>query len=256
MLDKSSDAEAYSQQAREIAAAFNARFFNQDKGTYATGSQAANAIPFVMGITEKPHGHGVLEAIVRDVQDRGNALTAGDVGYRYLLRALAQGGRSDVVFAMNHQSEKPGYGYQLKQGATSLTEAWDAGRGSSHNHFMLGQIMEWFYHDLAGIQPDPATPGFKHIVIRPAPVGDLTWVKASYDSVHGMIRTHWMRREGKFTLRVTIPANTSATVHLPGKFSKASPASLVKRMPAREGSGATSFTVGSGDYEFESELQR
>jgi alpha-L-rhamnosidase len=93
----------------------------------------------------------VLDAIVRDVRNRGNALTAGDVGYRYLLRALADGGRSDVIFDINNQSDKPGYGYQLKKGATSLTEAWDAGRGSSQNHFMLGQIQEWFYHDLAGI---------------------------------------------------------------------------------------------------------
>ena len=61
-------------------------------------------------------------SVVRDVRAKG--LTAGDVGYRYLLRALADGGRSDVVFEMNNQSDKPGYGYQLKQGATSLTEAW------------------------------------------------------------------------------------------------------------------------------------
>ena len=105
----------------------------------------------------------VLDAIVRDIRARSNALTAGDVGYRYLLLALAEGGRSDVIFDMNNQSEKPGYGYQLKKGATSLTEAWNAGRGSSQNHFMLGQIMEWFYHDVAGIGGDPAGPGFKKL---------------------------------------------------------------------------------------------
>jgi hypothetical protein len=70
----------------------------------------------------------VLANLVRTCATRGNALTAGDVGYRYLLRALADGGRSDVIFDMNNQSDKPGYGYQLAHGATSLTEAWDADR--------------------------------------------------------------------------------------------------------------------------------
>ena len=146
-------------------------------------------------------------AIVADVRQRGNAITAGDVGYRYLLCALAAGGRSDVIFDLNNQSDKPGYGYQLKMGATSLTEAWDARRSSSHNHFMLGQIMEWFYHDLAGIASDPAGPGFRKIVIHPQPVGDVTWAKANYDSLHGKIAVQWDRTDGRFTLKAGVPSS-------------------------------------------------
>ena len=133
------------------------------------------------------------------------------MGYRYLLRALADGGRSDAIFDMNNQSDKPGYGYQLAHGATSLTEAWNADRRASQNHFILGQINEWFYHDLGGIGCDPAGPGFKKIVIKPAVVGDLTWVKAGYDSVRGPIRSDWTREKGKFTLHLFIPPNTTAT---------------------------------------------
>lgn len=107
------------------------------------------------------------------------------MGYRYLLRALADGGRSDVIFDMNNQSDKPGYGMQLAKGKTSLTEAWNG--GSSQDHFMLGQIQEWFFHDLAGIQNAPGSAGFKQIVINPQPVGDVTWVKASYNSIRGKI---------------------------------------------------------------------
>src|SRR5690606_28552867 len=121
----------------------------------------------------------------------GNAVTAGDIGYRYLLRALAEGGRSDVIFDLNNQTEKPGYGYQLEHGATSLTEAWNARRSSSQNHFMLGQIMEWFYRDVAGIGFDPGAPGFKNVLIQPKPVGDLTWAKANYESIRGRVTTHW-----------------------------------------------------------------
>lgn len=215
VLGKAEAARRFTAEAAEVRVAFNHAFFNAEKGVYATGSQCANALPLVFDLADPAARGRILDALVEDVQTRG--LTAGDVGYRYLLRALADGGRSDVVYALNNQSEKPGYGYQLAQGATSLTESWKAGRGSSQNHFMLGQITEWFYHDLAGIQPDPVVPGFGHIIIRPAPVGDLTWVKASYDSVRGPIAVHWRREAGAFILDVTVPANTMATVYLPGE---------------------------------------
>jgi alpha-L-rhamnosidase len=151
LLGKEDDAKQYETLAKDIRAAFNAKFFNPSTGTYATNSQTANAMPLVLGLVEPENRPSTLEAIVKDVRDRGNALTAGDVGYRYLLRALADQGRSDAIYDMNNQSDRPGYGMQLKRGATSLTEAWDANPGSSQNHFMLGQIDEWFFHDLAGI---------------------------------------------------------------------------------------------------------
>ena len=194
----------------------------------------------------------------RDVRAHGNALTAGDVGYRYLLRALADGGRSDVIFDMNNQSDKPGYGYQLKMGATSLTEAWDAGRDSSQNHFMLGQIQEWFYHDLAGIQNAPDSAGFKKIIIHPQPVGDVTWAKASYDSIRGKITVDWKRTDGNLTLKTTIPANTTATVFVPAKAeSKVTESGVAAEHSAgvkflrREGDRMV-YSVSSGSYEFRS----
>jgi alpha-L-rhamnosidase len=217
LLGKPEDAKQYEELATQIRAAFNQEFFDTKNIQYATGSQCANSIPLVMGLVKPEDRTAVLEAVVRDVRQRGNALTAGDVGYRYLLRALADGGRSDVIFDMNSQSDKPGYGYQLKMGATSLTEAWNAAPRSSQNHFMLGQIMEWFYHDVAGIRGDPAGPGFKKIIINPQPVGDLTWVRASFESVRGKIISHWTKADGVFELSVTIPANTTATVFVPAR---------------------------------------
>jgi hypothetical protein len=250
----------YEELAGKIRSAFNRAFFEPATGRYATGSQCANAIPLVMGLVEPERRAGVLASIVADVRARGNALTAGDVGYRYLLRALADGGRSDVIFEMNNQSEKPGYGYQLAHGATSLTEAWDANRSSSQNHFMLGQINEWFYHDLAGIQGDPDGPGFKKIIIKPAVVGDLTWVRADYDSVRGRITSRWRRTDSEFTLGVSIPANTTATVCVPAKDA----GSVTEGgLPAgknpdvhflRLAEGCAVFAVGSGTYTFVSTL--
>ncbi len=254
LLGKAEDAKRLAGSAAAIRAAFNARFFNAAKGQYATGSQCANAIPLVMGLVEPAHRQSVLDGIVQDVRARGNALTAGDVGYRYLLRALAEGGRSDVIFDVNNQSEKPGYGYQLRQGATSLTEAWDAGRASSQNHFMLGQITEWFYHDLAGI--GAAGPGFKKIVIKPAMAGDVSWVKAAFDSIRGPIVSEWTRTAAGCVLNVRIPPNTTATVFVPvGQAGAVTESGVAAERSkgvrfVRQEAGCKVFESASGHYQF------
>jgi hypothetical protein len=257
LLGKTEDAIAFTNQAAEIRAAFNVKFFDAGKGVYATGSQTADSIPLVMGLVEPENRSSVLDAVVKDVRARGNALTAGDVGYRYLLRALAEGGRSDVIFDMNNQSEKPGYGYQLAKGATSLTEAWDARPGSSQNHFMLGQIQEWFFRDLAGIRCDPSGPGFARIILQPQIVGDVLWTKASYNSIHGRIGCHWHRDHGKLSLEAVIPANTTATIYVPAKSADTVTESGVAAARSagvtfiKYENGCAVYAVGSGDYSFQ-----
>ena len=253
LLGKKEAAETYGVLAQKIREAFQRKFYDAATHQYATGSQCANSIPLVMDLVPKSDREAVLAHVVQDVQEKG--ITAGDVGYRYLLRALADGGRSDVIYALNNQSDKPGYGMQLKRGATALTEAWDAA-GSSQNHFMLGQINEWFFHDLAGIQFDPEKPGFRHVVIKPAIVGDLTWVKASYQSTSGLIRSEWKMESGRFTLDVTIPANSSATVFVPAKDTAAvtesgQPAAHAEGVKLLRTDGAVAvFEINSGTYHF------
>ena len=92
LLGKPGEASQFDALAAQIRAAFNQKFYNPQTGQYATGSQCANSIPLVMDLVEPEHRAAVLEAIVQDIHKRGNALTTGDVGYRYLLRALAEGG--------------------------------------------------------------------------------------------------------------------------------------------------------------------
>jgi alpha-L-rhamnosidase len=256
LLGRHDDAARYRALADSIRSAFNARFFDPGRHSYATGSQVSNAIPLVMGLVDDTERAAVLDAVVADVRRRGNALTAGDVGYRYLLRALAEGGRSDVIFDINSQSTKPGYGFQLARGATSLTEAWDADRRSSQNHFMLGQIMEWFYHDLAGIGGEPGSAAFKRVVIAPQPVGDLTWVKARVDTLRGTIASEWSIQNGTFTLNVTIPANTTASVSVPARSpdevtidGTAEPSNPEVAVQKRQ-SGRVTYAVPSGTYAF------
>ncbi len=259
LIGRADEAKDYGKQAADIRDAFNRKFLDARRGVYATGAQAAQAIPLVMGLVPEESRAAAAEALVKDVLSRGNALTAGDVGFRYLLRALADAGRSDVIFDMNAQSDKPGYGYQLKKGATSLTEAWDAGPESSQNHFMLGHIMEWFYGDLAGIRGSIDGPGFKKIIIQPSPVGDLKWARGSLETVRGRIESNWKIEGGTFFLKIIIPANTTARVHVPvapggavlegGRTAEKSEA--IKAIGLINGRSV--FEIGSGRYVFEAD---
>ena len=140
---------------------------------------------------------------------------SGDVGNRYLFQTLARNGLNELMYTMHNHEEAPGYGFQLKFGATTLTEQWDPRQGSSWNHFMMGQIDEWFFNSLAGIRTVEGKPGMKEIEIRPRPVGDLTYVRASTQTLYGKVAVDWTRENGVFTLKVTIPVGCTARVFLP-----------------------------------------
>jgi len=262
LLGNAEDAARFADLANQVRESFNSALYHPDLHSYATGSQTANAIPLVFEIAPSADRYAILENIVQDIRKHNNGLTSGDVGYRYLLRALADGGRSDVIFDMSSRTDRPGYGMILAKGATSLTEAWDARPDSSQDHFMLGHIMEWFYSDLAGIQPDPAGPGFKKIIIRPTPVGDITWARASYISVRGTIQSSWQISGNRFSLDLVIPANCTATVQLPPPYSSTITESGIPIADVKEvsvqynDSEKPSIHICGGRYHFESTSQQ
>ncbi|PTY08093.1 alpha-L-rhamnosidase [Opitutaceae bacterium EW11] len=255
-IGRTDDARRYAAASERIKAAFNRRFFNNAVGSYATGSQTALAMPLALDLVAPDFRKNVVTQLVREVEARDHAITAGDVGYRYLLRALAEAGRSDVIVAMTNQSDKPGYGYQLAHGCTSLTEAWNADPRSSQNHFMLGQIMEWFYHDLAGLAPDPAQPGFKRIVFHPQPVDGVEWARASHETPRGRASVSWRRDAKRFVLRAEVPANATGEVWIPTsvpQLVEESGEPAVNRPGLRllrVQEGYAVFAVGSGQYDF------
>jgi hypothetical protein len=260
LLGKTDEAAVYEKLAQTIQAAFNAAFFHPDTQEYGTGSQCANALALDLGLAEPTNRAAVLQHIVEDLAQQHYAMTIGEVGLPYLLRALAAGGRSDVIFDMANQTEYPGYGYQLKMGATALPETWNAGRNNTQIQFILGHIIEWFYHDLAGIRLDPQSPGFKHFVIHPTVVDDLTEVQAAYDSIRGQIVSEWKLSKNTITMHVVVPPNTTATIDIPtvNKDSVTEGGKLIV-----ESGGITfldfqdshaSYQVGSGDYTFKAEM--
>lgn len=238
LVENEYDVTHYNSLANEIKTAFNEHFLNYDTAQYGTGSQCSNALPLFLAIpqtTQTPMdsvsspslSEKVFMNLVKDVESRGNRLTTGDVGNRYLIQTLANYGADELIYKMFNHEEAPGYGFQLKFGATTLTEQWDPRQGSSWNHFMMGQIDEWFFNSLVGIRPydpisafpqedDKAPMGYRKFRISPKPVEDLKYVKSSYETLYGTIKVDWTCENGVFTLNLSIPVNTVAVVTLPG----------------------------------------
>jgi hypothetical protein len=269
VLGNTSDASRYSSLAASIGAAFNNTYYSAANGYYATGSQTAQALPLYLGIVASANQSKVLSALVANVTAVG--LTSGEIGHRYLLRALTDNGRPDVVYTLHSSTTGPGYADILSKGATALTEAWDANPADSQDHFMLGHITEWFYHDLAGIQLDPAAPGFQHVIIKPAFVNGISSANASYDSVRGNIVSSWTVANNQATLNVTIPVGATGSVYLPilasittGLTVKESGTTIWQNGAATGGAAGVTFNqvegtgaqtlqvwnVGSGSYQF------
>lgn len=252
VLGRVEDAQAYAAKAAAIRDAFNREFVKPGAPELVgSGSQTSLLLPLALGLAEPAQRGAYLAAALQDMDKRGHA-TTGAVGTRYLFRVLTDEGLSDRLYRLITNPDMPGYAYQLKLGNTALAESWPAYLGASQNHFFLGQVTEWFYHDLAGLAPDEAAPGFKHTIIRPHPVKDLAWVEAAHDSPHGRVAVRWEQKDGFFRLEATVPANTTATVYLPAREGAAVKIDDAAGVTAagRDGDRAV-YRIASGRYVFE-----
>ncbi|KFF03528.1 glycoside hydrolase family 78 protein [Flavobacterium reichenbachii] len=255
MLNKTEDIQKYETLASEIKNAFNNEFFNAETKQYGTNSQFSNAVPIFMDIVEPQYKEAVMQNLLADIKAKGDRLTTGDVGNRYLFQALARNGENETMYKMHNHYDAPGYGFQIKFGLTTLTEQWDPTKGNSWNHFMLGQIEEWFYQSLAGIKSDPEKPGFKHFFIQPEVLGDMTFAKADYQSVYGKIVSSWEKKDGKLFLNIEIPVNTTATIKLPvSKSSEIRIDKKVVRTIFNEKDQKPILELGSGIYTIECKI--
>jgi alpha-L-rhamnosidase len=215
LLNKKDDAKIYRQLSVQINKAFNNSFFNEKNNLYATGSQTSMAMPLSVGLVAPKNRTAVMKNMMDSITASGKKLTAGDIGFHYLIQALHDGGASQLIYDMNYRDDVPGYGYQLKKGATALTESWPALAEVSNNHLMLGHIMQWFYEGLGGIQQTENSFGYKNIIIKPEIVGDISYANANHQTLYGNIVSQWKKTSGGFELYVEIPVNTTATIYLP-----------------------------------------
>ena len=213
-------------------------FFNKDDQTYVNNSATSSVLALAFGLVPEEYEQKIFENLVYKIEvEHDSHITTGLVGQQYFNRVLTKYGRADLAFTVNTQLDYPGYGYMIENDATTIWELWNGNTAepsmNSHNHVMLlGDFIIWLYEDLAGIKPDKDNPGFKHILLNPVILEDLDYVKAHHMSPYGMIKSEWRKRDGSLEWDITIPANTTATVYVPGEDA-----------PREMGSGAYHFSA-------------
>lgn len=248
-LGKTEDAKHFADLASLVRAGINHEFYK--KGTYANGSQTALSMALYFDLVPKERRLKVFGDLVKNVVSQGH-IDTGILGAKYLIRVLSENGRSDLAYQLIARKEQPSWAWWIAQGATTLWEDWKG--ESSLNHIMFGDVSNWFYQWIAGIGLDESAPGFSHILIHPQPVGGIQWAKADHMSPHGRILSAWKLNQEGFTLNVSIPANTTATVVIPFGTSVTESGRKVEDLPdiqvVSHTLNQTVLHVGSGNYSF------
>ena len=257
ILGRGAAAVDFAARAARVKATTVARFFDVATGRYDRGSQTASAMALVLDLAPPGRADAVLSHLVADIRARGDHVSAGDVGFHYVVRALARHA-PERLLAMLARRDAPSYGAQLARGATTLTEAWDANPASSQNHFMLGHAMAWFYTGVAGIDLDFARGADDALVLAPPQLPGIGGAAATLASALGTIGLRWRIAGGRMAIDATVPAGTTARLCVPtsdgaairegGRPVRGSTA--VRRLPSGA-VGSTAFRLGSGTYRFD-----
>lgn len=211
------NATPYQEKAEILKKLINQKFFHPESGIYANGTQTAQAIALYMDIVPDDKKELVAKQLHKVVEENNYFLNFGLLGSKTVPAMLAKYGYAEDAYKMVTKTEAPSWGYWIEtKGYTTLAETWLLSpefRDASLNHIFMGDVSAWMYNYLAGINYDSNQPGFEHIIIQPCFVKELSWVKGSYRSIKGLISSEWKRENDKIRLTVTIPANTTATIH-------------------------------------------
>lgn len=254
-LGKINDANDYRILAKKTRKAFQHKYFDSKKGTY--GPNGGNIFALKMGVPRDQKDR-VIAALKSDIHSNGDHLDTGIFGTQFFFEVLSENGLNELAFKVMNQHSKPGYGWWIDQGATTTWEYWD-GKGS-RNHPMFGGGITWFYRKLAGMNTDPGQAGYRHIIFRPQPSGDITFTSYSNLTPYGTAAINWKKENGIFLTDITVPVGSNATVYIPalkaddvtengGKI-KHSEVIVFKHME----DGYAVYNVRSGNYKFKSSL--
>jgi alpha-L-rhamnosidase len=253
LLGKREDAQKYGSLARSIRDAFQKKFYKGD-GIYGPGTQTALSCALYQGLAPESERVKVGNALASALDRAGRHFDGGILGAKYVMHALTDTGHADLAYTLATNKDFPSWGHWIEQGATTLWENWNG--EMSRNHVMFGDISAWFYQALAGIQLDPAAPGYKHAVIRPVMVGDLKSARATHRTPYGDLHSAWEWKDEGFTLSVEAPVNTTATVYVPAPAPEQveesdGPAANAEKVAFRRmENGCAVFDIGAGEYEF------
>jgi alpha-L-rhamnosidase len=266
ILGNEDDAKTFAKQSEIVKNAFNSKYFNTETKQYSNNTVTSNLLPLCFGMTPDEYKEDVFKNIVDKImnESKGHVCT-GLVGIQWLMRGLSEFGRPDIAYQIATNKDYPSWGYMVERGATTIWELWNGDTANpemnSGNHVMLlGDLIVWFYEYLAGIQNNPNSAGFEEIIMKPYPVEGLNYVKASYKSVRGLIKSEWTKENGLFLWNITVPCNSTAIVYIPITTNKSKVTESGKKTSSSKGVKFLQLTdkyrifkVGSGSYQFKVE---
>jgi alpha-L-rhamnosidase len=218
------DSQYFADLASKIKDAYNKRFFDRNTGRYDNNTVTANILSLYFGMVPPGYEQKVFENVVSKTEkDFDSHVSTGVVGIQQLMRGLTRFGNPDLAYKIATNITYPSWGYMIRRDATTIWELWngdtaDPGMNSGNHVMLLGDLLVWLYEDIAGIKNDSTDIGFKKIIMKPSFPKDLKEVNASFDSPYGMIKSAWKRNGNNLKWRITIPANTSATIEVPIEF--------------------------------------
>ena len=199
--------------AAQIRTAF-AHEFITPSGRLAHNDQTSYAIAFLHGLVPDAHHDAARAHFVRVITDAGYLIGTGFIGTPDLLPALSLLGLHDMAGKVFLNEQVPGWLYQVKQGATTIWERWDAmgpdgkihdPEMNSFNHYAYGAVCQWLFEGVAGLRRDPDRPGFAGLLLDPVIIPALGHVQASHDSPLGPVAAEWAIADGRVRYGVTLP---------------------------------------------------
>ena len=222
------DPGIYRRMADEAKAYLKAGFFNASDGmpiAIFRTMQTPMLFALRLGLVDGAAKDGVCAALRRNFAENGNCLRTGFLGTSILMDTLTENSMSDIAYDLMLQRKCPSWLYSVDQGATTIWERWnsytkDKGFGpvgmNSFNHYAYGAVLAWMYKTMAGISSDPSAPGFRRIIMAPVPDRRVGYVKASYKSPAGLVRSAWRYEGDEWVWDFTVPGGAVAAVTPPG----------------------------------------
>jgi alpha-L-rhamnosidase len=222
-LGNERDDRRYQRMGAQARRAFGKEYATPN-GRLASDAQTAYALAIRYRLVDDRALAHAGDRLAFLVFKEGFRIGTGFVGTPLLCDALCETGHADVAYALLEQTECPSWLYPVLQGATTIWERWDAlrpdgtlnpGEMNSFNHYALGAIGDWLHRTVAGLAP--GAPGYRALDVRIAPGGSLRSASARHASPYGTAAVAWRLDHDTLHVDVTVPPNTSATVHLPGR---------------------------------------
>ncbi len=251
IFENKEDEAYYTELAGNIRSAFRSKFYDKANNLVKGDCQTATAVMLFFGLyDDDAEKKGLLDKLLEQIAAKDYHVDFGVLGCKFVMHTLGKEGYGDIGTVMLEQKTFPGIAEWLSRGATTLWECWN-GEGS-HNHHMFSDLSSYMYKYIAGISPDEAEPGFKHVIFRPAIDSALTYAKAEHESMHGKVSCDWKKEEKQITVKIAIPFGSHGTVYLPERFAECITANGEKVQAVVENGKAVLEFV-SGTYEIKME---